>query len=71
METVDWEYPNLVSMIVMRDPLERFLAGGKCGRFDKPPYNLTDGPTPDDKDIWWMYASESPDLWTGLVFFSV
>ena len=31
LHPVNWEYENLVSMIVKRDPLERFLSGGKCG----------------------------------------
>ena len=31
LHKTNWEDKDLVSMIVMRDPLERFLAGGKCG----------------------------------------
>ena len=58
---MDFEYPNLVSMIVMRDPLERFLAGGKCGKFHenkKTPYALKEDPSPSNQDNYWLYASE-------------
>ena len=34
LHTTNWEYEDLVSMIVMRDPLERFLSGGKVRSFD-------------------------------------
>ena len=56
---MDFEYPNLVSMIVMRDPLERFLAGGKCGKFHANKIHALGGdPSPSNQDNYWLYASE-------------
>lgn len=52
----DWEHKQLVSMIVMRDPLERFLAGGKCGEFHSI---LPDDPTPATQHIYWKYANSN------------
>ena len=70
LHTVDWEYPNLVSMIVMRDPIERFLAGGKCGKYHG---SLGGDPTPSNQDIYWEYASEFSYLsqTRPFVFFSI
>jgi hypothetical protein len=41
-------------MIVMRDPLERFMSGGKCGSFHK---SLPDDPTNDTQELYWEYAN--------------
>ena len=54
LHTTNWEYENLVSMIVMRDPLERFLSGGKCSKFHG---SLLDDPTEDTQDLYWEYAN--------------
>ena len=56
----NWEYENLVSMIVMRDPIERFLAGGKCGPYHKHKGEETgiDGdPTNENQALYWEYAN--------------
>lgn len=55
LHKTNWEYENLVSMIVMRDPLERFLSGGKCGAFHA---KLGD-PTEDNQDMYWEYANSA------------
>mmetsp|Transcript_14397 Transcript_14397/g.31200 ORF Transcript_14397/g.31200 Transcript_14397/m.31200 type:complete len:353 (-) Transcript_14397:2169-3227(-) len=52
---INWEHDDLVSMIVMRDPLERFLAGGKCGGFQ--PQLPGGDPTNETQDVYWEYAS--------------
>jgi hypothetical protein len=54
LHTTNWEYENLVSMIVMRDPLERFLAGGKCSKFHN---SLPNDPTEDTQGLYWEYAN--------------
>lgn len=54
LHATNWEYENLVSMIVMRDPMERFMAGGKCGSFHK---SLPDDPTNDTQELYWEYAN--------------
>ncbi|KAL7490380.1 hypothetical protein ACHAWT_005486 [Skeletonema menzelii] len=54
LHRTNWEYENLVSMIVMRDPLERFLAGGKCGGFQT---RIGNDPTEDTQDTYWEYAN--------------
>ena len=56
LQKIDWEYKNLISMIVMRDPIDRFLAGGRCGTFHE---NLKGDPTPEQEsqDKWWDYAN--------------
>ena len=56
LHTTNWEYENLVSMIVMRDPLERFMSGGKCGSFHK---SLPDDPTNDTQELYWEYANSA------------
>jgi len=50
----EWEYDNLVSMIVMRDPMSRFLAGGKCGNIQQ---HLPNDPTNETQDLYWEYAN--------------
>jgi len=50
----NWEYENLVSMIVMRNPMERFLAGGKCGGFQT---KIPDDPSNETQDLYWEYAN--------------
>ena len=71
LDVTNWEYPNLVSMIVMRDPIERFLAYGKCYMpLDKHQYPTESlgpggyfkGDHPVDGNatqiqLWWEYAN--------------
>ena len=38
----------------MRDPLERFLSGGKCGGFQT---RIPNDPTEDTQDVYWEYAN--------------
>jgi len=54
LHRTNWEYDNLVSMIVMRDPMRRFLAGGKCGGFQR---RIPDDPTNETQDLYWEYAN--------------
>lgn len=57
---MNWEYPDLVSMIVMRHPLDRFLAGGKCGGYHNTIINEAD-PNPDNEEVqklYWSYAND-------------
>ena len=49
---VNWEYEDMVSVIIMRDPLERFLAGGKCGEYHEKRMGPLDTPSK-----WWDYAN--------------
>lgn len=60
----NWENENLVSVIVMRHPLDRFLAGGKCGDFHENGgfplainMDALSNSTPKDDEIWWQYAN--------------
>lgn len=58
---MNWEYPKLVSMIVMRHPLDRFLAGGKCGGFHNSVINEAD-PDPENEEVqrlYWEYANSA------------
>lgn len=49
----DWENPNLLSVIVMRDPISRLLAGD--GLFvQKYPHLFENGTVQE----WWQYAHE-------------
>ncbi|KAL3798491.1 hypothetical protein ACHAWO_011166 [Cyclotella atomus] len=60
LHNMNWEYPALVSMIVMRNPLDRFLAGGKCGSFHNSIINEAD-PDPDNgvvQRLYWEYAND-------------
>mmetsp|Transcript_20080 Transcript_20080/g.31580 ORF Transcript_20080/g.31580 Transcript_20080/m.31580 type:complete len:239 (-) Transcript_20080:397-1113(-) len=54
LHPANWEYDNLVSMIVMRDPMGRFLAGGKCGGFQE---KIPNDPTNETQDLYWEYAN--------------
>lgn len=55
LHQTNWEYEGLVSMIVMRDPLERFLSRGKCGDFHG---TLASGdPTNETQALYWEYAN--------------
>lgn len=51
----DWEEPNLVSLIVMRHPIERFLSGGRCGEFHE--ILQDEQTTPETQGLWWDYAN--------------
>jgi hypothetical protein len=54
--TTNWEYPDLLSVIVMRDPIDRLMAGGKCGNH----HNLLDPyiyPSNDTQQDWWEYVN--------------
>ena len=64
----NWEYEDLVSMIVIKDPLERFLSAGKCGKFhtkkknrpkNKPSTNLAGDPKPETMALYWEYANDN------------
>ena len=54
--SIDFEYENLLSIIVMRHPIDRFLAGGKCGKFHQTIRGDPTG-TPEDNIEWWEYAN--------------
>lgn len=59
LHNFNWEYPKLTSMIVMRHPLDRFLAGGKCGEFHKTIINEAD-PDSENEEVqrlYWEYAN--------------
>merc|ERR1712113_1218438 len=44
--------------IVMRDPLERFLAGGRCGEFHGGmTKDISGEPTSENQYLWWEYAN--------------
>ena len=55
LHRINWEYENLISMIVMRDPLERFLSGGKCGGFQT---RIPNDPTEDTQDVYILGVCE-------------
>jgi len=55
LQPTNWEYEKLISMIVMRDPIERFLAGGKCGRFHEA---IHEDPTNETQHLYWEYAND-------------
>lgn len=54
LHDTDWEDVNLVSMIPMRHPLDRFMAGGKCGKYHSA---IKADPNKDNQAIWWEYAN--------------
>lgn len=59
LSDTDWEHPDLLSVVIMRDPLERFMAGGKCGKYHKLiTKDLADDPTPIMNDLYWQYAND-------------
>ena len=59
LNRTNWEYDDLVSMIVMRDPLERFLAGGRCGSFHEGHgvTSISGDPTNETQALYWEYAN--------------
>jgi hypothetical protein len=50
----NWEYDHIVSTIVMKHPIDRFLSGGKCGEFHA--LSLGD-PSNSTQDSYWKYAN--------------
>jgi hypothetical protein len=57
LASTDWHHPNLLSVVIMRDPLERFMSGGKCGQFGKPiKKDLAEDPSLNDQ--YWQYAND-------------
>lgn len=57
LQALDFDNPNLVSIISMRHPIGRFLAGGKCSKFHNSPWKNEHQVTPEDADLWWEYAN--------------
>ena len=54
----NWEYENLVSMIVTKHPIERFLSGGRCGEFHNGhEKGLRGDPTNETQALFWEYAN--------------
>jgi hypothetical protein len=49
----DWEYPNLVSVIVTRDPISRLLAGDSEAATNFPGFNSGEL----DRKGWWDFAA--------------
>jgi len=57
--TANWENDRLVSLIVMRNPIDRFLAGGKCGLYHNSLGGVPDGPrTPEEQALFWNYTKD-------------
>ena len=55
----DWEHPQLVSVFIARDPLERLLSpGGAINKIFGSTANRT-------YDKWWIYANQSADALHG------
>ena len=54
LHRTNWECENLVSVIVMRDPMERFLSRGRCGEFHSA---LVGDPTIDNQALFWEYSN--------------
>ncbi|KAG7351172.1 hypothetical protein IV203_010532 [Nitzschia inconspicua] len=52
----NWHHPDLVSVAIMRHPLERFLAGGRCGGF-QPKLTADLADDPGLSDVYWEYAN--------------
>jgi hypothetical protein len=54
LHKTNWEYNHLVSMIVMKHPIDRFLSGGKCGEFHAL---IVGDPSNSTQDLYWKYAN--------------
>jgi hypothetical protein len=55
--STNWQHPDLLSVAIMRDPLERFMAGGKCGSFHHSiKQDLAEDPSLSD--LYWEYAND-------------
>jgi competence protein ComGC len=57
LASTNWHHPKLLSVVIMRHPLERFLAGGKCGKFRKSiEKDLAEDPSLNH--LYWQYAND-------------
>lgn len=54
LHNTNWDHENLVSMIPMRHPIDRFLAIGKCGPFHE---KIHGDPDEVQQEIYWEYAN--------------
>ena len=54
LQLFDWEHPKIVSMIVMRHPIDRLLSTRKCNTFY---HTLRNDPNTTNQNLWWEYAS--------------
>jgi len=52
LEDTDWDHPNLLSVIITRDPLSRMLSGDGNMRVKFPGYNTKEL----SREKWWDYA---------------
>ena len=55
LSATNWEHPQLVSIIVMRDPLSRLLAGDHATKTNFP--NILEGNA--SLDEWWAFADST------------
>jgi len=53
LEGTDWENPNLVSVVITRDPLTQLLAGGGDTSKSYPGYDTREL----SRKGWWNYAA--------------
>jgi hypothetical protein len=58
LTSTNWHHPNLLSVVIMRDPLERFMAGRKCGKFFEAISNKDLAEEPSLNDLYWQYAND-------------
>ena len=63
----DWEHPNLVSVVITREPLSRLLAGGTMLKKKYPGYNKNTL----SHAGWWDYASNPKVQQTDNFFFRI
>jgi hypothetical protein len=57
LSSTNWHHPNLLSVVIMRDPLERFMAEGKCGKFHQSiKKDLAQDPSLNH--LYWQYAND-------------
>jgi hypothetical protein len=57
LASTNWHHPHLLSVVIMRDPLERFMAGGKCGKFHQSiKKDLAQDPSLNH--LYWQYAND-------------
>jgi hypothetical protein len=57
LKDTDWENPNLVSVIVMREPISRLLAGD--GVVDSKYPGMRSGANgTENENMWWQYATK-------------
>jgi hypothetical protein len=58
LRDTDWEHPNLLSVCIVRDPIERILSDDKNNE-ESEFYGIHHSPVSQPLELWWKWANQT------------